>query len=214
MVERRPPNSIYVLAGVNGAGKSTVLSTTFLWRGISVFNPDDATELLLEANPHLSRDEANSLAWQQGKAMLERAIEQPYDFAFETTLGGNTITALLERALSLGEGVYMLYVGLDGPELHIARVRARVAAGGHDVPEERIRSRYDTSRLHVIQLLPKLTELRVYDNSQEADPQQGLAPVPSLILHTVNGKVAEPPDLGSVPEWAKPIVAAALTPPP
>lgn len=213
MAEPPHTNSIYVIAGVNGAGKSSVLSAPFLRDGLTVFNPDDATELLLAANPHLSRDQVNSAAWEQGRTMLQTAIEERRDFAFETTLGGNTITALLERALSIGEEVYMSYVGLEGPELHIERVRARVAAGGHDIPEERIRSRYITSRVHLIQLLPRLTELRVYDNSQEADPGRGVAPKLRLILRIANGEVLEALDLASVPEWAKPIMAAALASP-
>jgi predicted ABC-type ATPase len=212
LAEPKQPNSIYVLAGVNGAGKSSVLRATFLWSGLEVFNPDEATELLLQANPRLSRDQANILAWERSRALLETAIDQRYDFAFETTLGGNTITALLERALDLDQEVYMLYVGLEGAELHIARVKARVAGGGHDVPEARIRERYDSSRVHLIQLLPRLTDLRVYDNSQEADPVQGASPIPSLILHTVRGDVVGTPDLSTVPDWAKPIVAAALEP--
>ena len=210
MAEPGHSNSIYVLAGVNGAGKSTVLAATFLWNGVRVFNPDDATQLIRQANPHLSVDEANSVAWHQDKAMLEDAIDNGKDFAFETTLGGNSITALLERALDLGQDVYMLYVGLEGSELHIARVRSRVAAGGHDVPEELIHKRYDESRLHLIQLLGKLTELRVYDNSKEADPEEGNAPTPTLILRTERGKVTDAVGLESVPGWAKPIVAAAL----
>ena len=94
-------------------------------------------------------------------------------FAFETTLGGKTITALLERALGAGGEVRIWYVGLSTPELHLARVRARVARGGHDIPEAQIRARYDASRLNLIRMLPHLTELRVYDNSVEAVPQHG-----------------------------------------
>ncbi|MHB8719398.1 MAG: ZTL protein [Candidatus Dormibacteria bacterium] len=214
LLERLPDrarrNSIDVLAGVNGAGKSSVLAATYLWKGIRVFNPDDATQLILAANPHLALNEANGLAWQQGKSLLGEAILNAKAFAFETTLGGNSITAMLESALDLGQDVRMLYVGLDGPELHVARVRSLVDRGGHDVPEDMIRRRYDASRLHLIRLLGKLTELRVYDNSQEADPEEGNAPVPALILRTDRGKVVQVIALETVPEWAKPIVAAAL----
>lgn len=210
MADQARTNSIDVLAGVNGAGKSSVLAATYLWKGIRVFNPDDATQLIRAANPHLTLNEANRLAWQQGKSLLEEAIDNAKDFAFETTLGGTSITGLLERALDLGQEVRMLYVGLDGPELHVARVRSRVANGGHDVPEDMIRKRYDASRLHVIHLLGKLTELRVYDNSQEADPEEGDAPAPTLILRTERGTVVDVVALETVPEWAKPIVAAAL----
>lgn len=102
------------------------------------------------------------------------------------------------------------YVGLSSPELHVARVRARVAKGGHDIPEPRIRERYDASRLNLIRLLPRLHELWVYDNSVEADPDAGVAPAPRLVLHLRRGAIVGPRDLSLTPEWAKAIVAAAM----
>jgi predicted ABC-type ATPase len=210
LAEPPPAGRIYVLAGVNGSGKSSVLGETFRAHGAEFFNPDAATAMLVAANPGLSYDAANSRAWLLGRTMLETAIERGGDFAFETTLGGTSITHLLERALSLGREVYMLYIGLAGPEAHIARVSRRVAGGGHDIPAERIRRRYETSRLNLVTLLPRLTGLRVFDNSEEADPARGAAPAPLLILHTAWGEVVHCIDLHLVPEWAKPIVAAAL----
>lgn len=210
VAEPHPPNAIYVLAGVNGAGKSSILAETFMQRGVEVFNPDDATDLILQRNPGLARDEANRLGWEQGRRLLETAIERRLDYAFETTLGGTTITALLDRALRRGQHVLVSYVGLDGVDLHLARVHRRVAAGGHDVPEERIRQRYDASRLNLIRLLPRLTDLRLYDNTREADPARGRAPRPLMLLHMAAGTVRTLVDVEEVPGWAKPIVAAAL----
>ncbi len=101
---------------------------------------------------------------REGAFWSGRAIAERCNFAFETTLGRSTITSLLETALLSGIEVRIAYVGLSSPELHIARVRSRVEKGGHDIPEERIRDRYDRGRLNLIRLLPRLTELRVYDN--------------------------------------------------
>jgi predicted ABC-type ATPase len=131
-------------------------------------------------------------------------------FAFETTLGGNTIPALLSSALSTGLEVRVWYVGLSSIELHVARVRARVEKGGHPIPEEKIRERFDRSRLNLIRLLPRLTELLVYDNSGEANPDAGKRPEPQLLLHMASGKIVGSCDLRLIPEWAKPIAAAAL----
>ena len=64
---------------------------------------------------------------------------------------------LLEQAIEKGMAVRVWYVGLENVELHSARVRARVAAGGHDIPEAKIRARSDQSRLNLIPLLPELT---------------------------------------------------------
>ncbi|MFY9561872.1 MAG: zeta toxin family protein [Terriglobales bacterium] len=206
---------IYVLAGTNGAGKSSLMGAMLLQQGVEYFNPDHAAQRILSANlssanPGLSQAEANSAAWHEGKRLLERAIAEKLDFAFETTLGGKTIANLLDRALSEGIAVRIWYVGLEGVERHIARVRSRVAHGGHDIPEERIRERYIQSRLNLIRLLPRLTELLVYDNSEEADPRTGTAPEPRLILRMVRGRVRETCELTRVPEWAKSILAAAF----
>jgi len=91
------------------------------------------------ANPGLDQTPANAAAWQQGKRLLQRAISGRLDFAFETTLGGATMTAMLADAATSGIEVRIWYVGLESPELHIARVRARARRGGHDIPEARIR---------------------------------------------------------------------------
>lgn len=203
---------IYVLAGVNGAGKSSIGGAAFRAFGGDYYNPDEAARALRTANPWLNRADANAAAWQQGKRLLERAIGGRLDFAFETTLGASTIPRLLAEAASQGIEVRVWYAGLSSPELHIARVRERVRKGGHDIPEADIRRRYQHSRMNLINLLPSLAALRVYDNSAEADPAAGLAPAPSLVLHLENGEVVGPADLWQTPDWAKPIVAAALRP--
>ena len=182
----------------------------FRQAGADYFNPDEATARILLANPHISTAEPNSAAWYQGKRLLERAIAERLDFAFETTLGGHTISALLHEALAAGIEVRVWFVGLSSPELHMARVRSRVARGGHDIPEEKIRERYDRSRVNLIELMPRLTELRVFDNSLDADPHAGHTPHPTLILHLAEGKILTMVELSKTPQWAKALVAAAV----
>jgi predicted ABC-type ATPase len=199
-----------VLAGVNGAGKSSIGGAMFRESGADYYNPDEAAKALMAANPGLEQTKANAAAWQQGKRLLEKAVGEGLDFAFETTLGGSTMTHLLAEAASKGFEVRVLYVGLASPEEHVARVAHRVGQGGHDIPETAIRRRWRHSRQNLIRLLPALTELRVYDNSRDADPAAGHAPDPKLVLHTVRGDIVGPADLSATPHWAKPIVAAAL----
>jgi predicted ABC-type ATPase len=210
VADGRRASRVYVLAGTNGAGKSSIAGAMLLRQRVEYFNPDEAARRILAANPGISQTRANGAAWHEGKRLLERAIAERLDFVFETTLGGRTITGLLERAASLGIEVRMWYVGLSSPEHHIARVRARVAKGGHDIPESRIRERYDASRLNLIRLLPSLSELWVYDNSEEADPDAGMAPEPKLVVHIRRGAIVGPRDLSRTPDWAKAIVAAAM----
>ena len=201
---------IYVLAGTNGAGKSSIAGATVRASGAEYFNPDEAAQRIRATNPGMTQAEANSVAWHEGRRLLERAVAERLDYAFETTLGGDTITQLLERALDAGIEVRVWYTGLSSPELHIARVRARVAKGGHDIPEADIRRRYVSGQLNLIRLLPRLTELRVYDNSEEADPARGVPPIPRLVLHLEGGRIVNIDDLAGTPAWAKPIVVAAM----
>jgi predicted ABC-type ATPase len=204
------PPRIYVLAGVNGAGKSSIGGAAFRSSGADYYNPDEAASELMEAQPGLALAEANAAAWQTGRTLLERAIKERLDFAFETTLGGNTLPRLLGEAAKSGFEILIWYVGLEGPELHVERVAARVRQGGHPIPEEMIRQRYERSRLNLVQLLPSLSALRVYDNSAHAEPEAGGIPAPRLLLHLKAGRILEPEDLSKTPDWAKPIVAAAL----
>lgn len=201
---------IYVLAGVNGGGKSSIGGAEFRASGADYYNPDETARELMIARPGLTPAEANAEAWRIGRTLLERAIREHLDFAFETTLGGNTITRLLAEAAKSGFEILVWYVGLASPELHIERVADRVRRGGHDIPEDVIRSRYQRSRMNLIQLLPSLASLRVYDNSDHAEPEAGGQPTPRLVLHLVEGHIHGPEDLSQTPDWAKPIVAAAL----
>jgi len=210
VVDRPRTSCIYVLAGTNGAGKSGLAGAAFLEAGVVFFNPDAAARRIQSANPGITQEQANSAAWRQGKRLLQRAIAERLNFAFETTLGGETMTALLEMAIFEQLEVRIWYAGLQHPELHIQRVQARVAKGGHDIPENRIRTRYDSSRLNLIRLMPRLTELRVFDNSKEADPHKGRAPEPVLLLHMSGGRIVTSCELIKTPEWAKPIMAAAM----
>lgn len=202
---------IIVFAGVNSAGKSSVISNVYV-ENLPYFNPDDVARRIQEKTG-CTAEEANARAWEKGRQRLEDAIENGTMYIFETTLGGNTIPAMLRQAAEAGREVFIWFVGLSSPELHLQRVRARVAAGGHDIPEEKIRERWEGSRRNIIELMPFVTELRVFDNSEEGDPSRGTIPAPGLLLHWVRGEGVVAPaveEIAQTPEWAKPIVARAL----
>lgn len=203
---------IAVLAGTNGAGKSSIGGEFLRQQGVPFFNPDAVAREVRRLYPTLSTEETNALAWQEGLSQLRRAIANRTNYAFETTLGGTTITRTLEDASDQGLEVRVWYVGLESVELHIARVHARVARGGHAIPEAKIRERYDSSRVNLVRLMPSLTELRVFDNSLDADPSDDMEPSPRLVLHMKRAQVIapSPAELKRTPEWARPIVSAAL----
>lgn len=203
---------ILVLAGVNGAGKSSVGGALLAEHGLTWFNPDTfARELVGQLG--LTPQEANARAWNFGRERLEAAIAQGTNYAFETTLGAHTIPALLAQAAATHD-VAMIFCGLSSPEQHIARVRARVAHGGHDIPEAKIRERWVASRANLIRLLPTLARLQVFDNSAEAPPGGEIEdPVRLLELSAGTLVFPQPGDiaaLAATPAWARPIVQAAF----
>jgi predicted ABC-type ATPase len=201
---------LYVLAGVNGAGKSSIGESEFVSQGSPVFNPDTIAQQIRTLHPDISLTLANAHAWQIGKSLLEQAIAGGRDYRFETTLGGRTIAQLLEKAARSGHRLRIWFCGLASPELHLQRVQSRVAHGGHDIPAQKIRERWNRSRENLIRLLPLIDHLRVYDNSEEADPAAGRKPEPVLLLEMQRGKITAPADLSNAPDWAQPIIAAAI----
>lgn len=202
--------TIAVLAGVNGAGKSSVAGGFLHKEGDTFFNPDTVAQQIRGLHPDIPLTTANAHAWQIGKSLLEQAIAGGRDYRFETTLGGRTIAQLLEKAARSGHRLRIWFCGLASAELHLRRVRSRVAHGGHDIPEAKIRERWNRSRENLVRLLPLIDHLRVYNNSTEADPAEGHRPKPVLLLEMKRGKITAPADLSGAPDWAQPIIAAAI----
>jgi predicted ABC-type ATPase len=203
---------LYVLAGVNGAGKSSIGGHLLTNAGLTWFNPDTFARELI-ATTGCDQETANGLAWTEGVRRLDDAVANLRSYAFETTLGGRTITAKLQAAARTHD-VIIWFCGLDSPDRHLRRVQARVAEGGHAIPETTIRARYPRALQNLIALMPHLAHLRVYDNSADAAPGEPI-PDPVSVLELADGKPLQPAAhdaaaLGRTPEWAKALVEAAL----
>jgi predicted ABC-type ATPase len=203
---------IFVLAGVNGSGKSSLGGALLAEHGLTWFNPDSYARELVKLTG-LPAAEANARAWHWGRRQLEQAMAQGTHHAFETTLGGQTICKLLRQAAGTHD-VVMIFCGLASVELHLERVALRVRHGGHDIPHDKIRERWTASRRHLIELLPALARLQVFDNSAPAD-DGGRIPDPLVVLEVERGRVRYPraddaQALAATPNWAHAIVEAAL----
>jgi len=197
---------LFVLAGVNGAGKSSIGGSAIRAAGEDWYNPDDVAREMQARFPDKPPGEINSQVWHEGRYRLEAAIRDKSDFAFETTLGGHTITGTLLDAIAAGVQVSVWYCGLSSAEQHIERVAARVARGGHSIPEDLIRSRYKTSMRNLCRLTPGLFQLAVYDNSIPLDAQR--RPNIRRLLHVLDGEIRELDR--NMPDWAKPVSAVCL----
>jgi predicted ABC-type ATPase len=184
MPEVRPNPTVIVLAGVNGAGKTTA-SRSLLAKTLKVMTFVNA-DVIAQG---LSGFDPDAVALRAGRIMLEQLHElvaQRADFAFETTLAGRTYATWLESLREDGYRSHLFYFWLDSPDLAIARVAARVQKGGHHVPEGTIRQRYGRSVRNLFDLyMPVVTGWKVYDNSGDARPRliaKGKAEQPETVF--------------------------------
>jgi predicted ABC-type ATPase/ribosomal protein S18 acetylase RimI-like enzyme len=163
MPTKRPP-AVMILAGSNGAGKTTA-SRTLLAQRLEVMtfvNADTIAQGLAGFNP-------DSAAAAAGRIMLQRLDElaaERADIALETTLSGLTLATWLTRLKESGYTVHLVYFWLASPELAVARVAERVRKGGHHVPEETILRRYRRSIQNFFRRYRALaTTWEVYNNT-------------------------------------------------
>ena len=158
------PQRIVIVAGPNGAGKTT-FAREFLPREAGC--PDFINVDLIAAG--LSPFDPERLALRAGRLMLEeihRRVRQGASFAFETTLAGRNYARWIPRWRAAGYHVKLIFLSLPTADLAAARVAARVANGGHDVPETVVRRRFDAGLRNFKTLYQGLVNSWVlYDNS-------------------------------------------------
>ena len=157
---------VVILAGSNGAGKSTAARTVLADElGVMTFVNAD----VIAAG--LSGFDPESVAFEASRIMLERLhalADQRADFAFETTLAARTYASWLKSLQASGYRVSLFYIWLPDIDLAVRRVAIRVSQGGHSIPEATIRQRYSRSVRNFHQLYsPFVDEWMVYDNSGE-----------------------------------------------
>ena len=162
--ERLNPKSLYIIAGCNGAGKTTASMTILpdiltcrefvnadeIARGISPFNP-------------------TAVAVTAGKVMMKRIDElliRDETFAIETTLASKVFTKTIKIAQSKGYTVALLFFWLQSVELAKKRVEARVKSGGHNVKADVIERRYRSGIKNLFELYaPMVDTFCIYDNT-------------------------------------------------
>jgi len=155
-------------AGPNGAGKSTFIAAHLRRSGLRWVNADElARDLGLDAY------QAAAVAAQVRQVLLA----QRESFVFETVFSdpAGEKLASLRRAVREGYAVILCFVGLDGPALGEERVAMRVLQGGHDVPTEKLRTRYPRTLRNLAAAVRDLPHVLVFDNSDLAHPFRKVA---------------------------------------
>ena len=156
---------LYIISGCNGAGKTTA-SYSLLpeMLGCKEFvNSDEFAKGLSPFDPSKASIQASRYMLMKIRYLLQRQ----QDFAVETTLATRTLMKIVKQAQAAGYTVTLLYFWLRSPELAIERVKARVEAGGHNIPEETIRRRYQVGIYYFFNNYAPLCERWILaDNSQ------------------------------------------------
>jgi predicted ABC-type ATPase len=159
----RPRPTIYVIAGCNGAGKTT-FAKEFLPHEVKClrfYNADEIARGLSPLNPSAGAIKAGRLLLNE----VRESIDRHETFALESTLSGKTYVRIFGRALSSGYDLELHYLWLSNVEQAIARVRRRVRMGGHNVPVKDIRRRFKRSLVHLLDdHLPLSTRWAIWDN--------------------------------------------------
>lgn len=125
---------LWVLAGGNGAGKTTFYEKYLAPRGLQMLSADDVARTLEPADPNLAISEAQ--AWVEKKR--ERLFSNMESFCYETVFSHPSKIDAIARAKGHGYAITLTYFHLDTAQLNQARVSQRVSQGGHDVPPEKI----------------------------------------------------------------------------
>lgn len=160
------PKQIWLLAGGNGAGKSTFYRQFLGPRGVKLVNADLIARIIAPERPESVSYEAASIA----EIIRERLLREGISFCFETVFSHPSKIDFIATAKGLGYTVILVYIHLDTPGLNEARVKQRVSEGGHTVPAEKIHSRLPRAMKNISTALPLVDQARILDNSLRNDP--------------------------------------------
>ena len=156
---------LYIISGCNGAGKTTASYTMLpeMLECSEFLNSDEFAKGLSPFKP----EKASIQASRYMITKIRYLLKKQKDFAVETTLATRTLLKTVRMAQNAGYTVTLLYFWLNSPELAIERVRARVEAGGHDIPEETVRRRYQVGIDYFFHYYSPICERWILaDNSQ------------------------------------------------
>lgn len=181
---------ILMYSGPNGSGKSTVKGEV---PTVGTYVNADIIQRYLNCTP--------LEAAQNAEKVREYCLANRLDFTMETVLSTPRNINLLIRAKEAGYYIVCIFVLTNDPDINVRRIAARVMRGGHDVPENKVRSRYERSLNNLI-LLPELCdELYVFDNSSSREAGE-----PAMIVQAFHGNV----ELHPSPNWDREALEALM----
>jgi len=158
---------LVVLAGSNGAGKSTFFGEHLQGLGLLFVNADHIARVLVGVEPRLSTRELDRRAFEEAERLRADLIDLRFGFCTETVFSDPAGAKLdfMERARSAGFEVLLVFIGLASPALSVARVATRVARGGHDVPNDKLFARYPRTLKNLKAAVTAVDRAFLFDNS-------------------------------------------------
>ena len=189
-IDQRP--FIVAVTGPNGAGKTTFYHSHFKPAGLRFINADVlAAELDMESYT----------AARVAGTLRNALVEQGESFVFETVFSdpvGDKL-AFLQDAAARGYTVILCFIGISGPEISEQRVAMRVSQGGHDVPADKLATRYPRTLANLQSAIRDLPHVWIFDNDDLREPFRKVAvfekgrrtyvgkPVPSWLRQILKG---------------------------
>ena len=184
---------LWLLAGGNGAGKSTFYRTRLAPLGIPLVNADLVARELFPDAPELHSYEAMQIVGE----IRENLLLDGRSFCFETVFSHPGKVDFVGKAKALGYEVILVMIHLGSTSLNKARVAQRVEEGGHDVPDEKIETRIPRLLRLIKSVIPLCDHVTLLDNSRADNPF-------IQVLTIRHGQVEE--ILDPLPDWARQLV--------
>lgn len=178
------PN-LYIIAGCNGAGKTTA-SYTLLPHILNCREFVNADSIAAGLSPF----EPQGVAFEAGRIMLQRIrqlMNEGEDFAFETTLSTRSYVSLVKKAQEHGYTVTLVYFWLHSSEQAMERVALRVSKGGHHIPADVIKRRYDRGINNLFHLYISACDYWLVVDNSDQEPElvaEGETNLPDIIYNT------------------------------
>ncbi len=185
---------LVAIAGPNGAGKTTFFHAHLQLAALPFVNAD-----VLAREMDLSDAYA---AAQLADAIRGELVKRRESFVFETVFSdpvGDKV-GFLKQAAESGYTVVLCYIGIAGPDVSEQRVAMRVSQGGHDVLNEKLRSRYPRTIQNLKLAIDDLPHVLIYDNDNLSTPYRQVA----VFEHGLLVTSSEP-----IPEWLKPLASTS-----
>lgn len=180
---------LWLLAGGNGAGKSTFYRTQLEPRGLPFVNADNIARQVFPEAPEAHSYQAAAIA----ERLRNELLEEGRSFCFETVFSHPSKIDFVGKAKALGYEIIIVFVHLSTPDLNKARILQRIEEGGHAVPEDKVVSRIPRTMQNIKTALTLADKAYLLDNSDFQKPFK-------LVTKINQGEIKQ--QVTRLPDWA------------